>query len=148
MGRNLLNSKVEKYFELALHEAKKAFKKEEVPIGALIVRNEQIIAAAYNQTEKRNTFLAHAELLCIEKATKTLGTKYLAKCSLYVTLEPCLMCQFAARLCRIDSIYYLSGSKKFGSLGKAYHSIDIAPLQSAFANDALSLLQQFFRKKR
>ena len=89
-----------KFFLAALREAKKADKKNEVPIGAILVKEGKIISKSFNETEKRNSFLAHAEMLCIEKACKKLRTKYLNNCELYITLEPCQMCFAAAKLSR------------------------------------------------
>ena len=81
-----------KFMEVALKEAKKAYKLNEVPVGAVIVKDNVIISKAYNLREKNNSSLSHAEILCIKKACKKLGTWRLEGCDMYVTLEPCAMC--------------------------------------------------------
>lgn len=80
------------FMQIALQQATIAFEEGEVPVGAIIVCEDQIIAKAYNQTEKLCDVTAHAEMLAITAASQTLGAKYLKKCTLYVTLEPCTMC--------------------------------------------------------
>jgi len=136
------------YFQKTLELAHTAFSKDEVPIGAVLVKDDQIISSAFNQTESRKSFTAHAEMLCIETATKLLESKYLNGCRLYVSLEPCLMCQYAARLSRIESIHYLITSEKYGSMGQAYPDIVIKRESSDEMSPSLSLLQSFFEKKR
>ena len=96
---------MEKYMKLALKEAYKAFDKDEVPIGALIVLDGKVIARAHNLREKKQISTAHAEILAIEKACKKLGTWRLENCELYVTLEPCPMCAGAIIQSRIIPIY-------------------------------------------
>ncbi|MBN8553989.1 MAG: nucleoside deaminase [Deltaproteobacteria bacterium] len=137
-----------KFFKAALVEAGKAFKKNEVPIGAVVVKNEKIIARAHNLTEKKGNFLAHAEILCIEKAAKKLKTKYLKDCEIFITLEPCRMCEAAASLSRIESIHYLIGSEKFGASGKAYKQISLSEQKLESSEESRKLLQDFFKKKR
>lgn len=136
------------FFKEALKEAQKAVKKNEVPIGAVLVHKHKIIARAHNQTEKNNFFGAHAEFLCLLKATKKLKTKYLNHGELYCTLEPCRLCEAAARLCRIQSIYYLLPSKKFGAHGKGYFKTKKSRANNNLSNQALSLLQDFFKNRR
>lgn len=137
-----------KFFLEALKEAKKAAEKNEVPIGAVLVKDGKIIARACNQTERRGQFFAHAELLCLERASKKLRSKYLVNCELYVTLEPCRMCRYAAALSRIASIHYLLSSKKFGARGPGYSKSSIRRHRHALSNETLSLLQSFFRTRR
>ncbi|MGI6329452.1 MAG: nucleoside deaminase [Bacilli bacterium] len=96
-----------KYIFTAFNEAKKAFKLNEVPVGAVIVSNNKIIAKAYNKKEKTNDPTAHAEIIAIKKATRKLGDWRLQGCTLFVTLEPCLMCIGAALEARIDKIIYV-----------------------------------------
>ena len=90
-----------KYIELAIKEAEKAYKKGEVPVGAVIVKDEKIISKAYNTIEKEQNPIKHAEIKAIEKATKKLKNWRLNDCELYVTLEPCEMCRGAIYLSRI-----------------------------------------------
>ncbi len=95
----------EKYMKLALKEATKAREKLEVPVGVIIVKNGKIIARAHNLRETKNSVLAHAEILAIEKATKKLNSWRLDGCEMYITLEPCLMCVGAIMNARIKKIY-------------------------------------------
>lgn len=90
----------------ALIEAKIAYYKNEIPVGAIIIYNNKIITKAHNQTETKNNFICHAEILAIKEACAYLGSKYLNQCSIYITLEPCFMCLHALYLCRINKIYY------------------------------------------
>lgn len=104
------------YMKQALKEAEKARKIDEVPIGAVIVKEDQIIARAHNLREKKQKATAHAEILAIEKACKKLGTWRLEDCSLYVTLEPCPMCAGACIQSRIKTIIYGASDPKGGSV--------------------------------
>jgi len=137
-----------KAFQAALTEAEKAFKRSEVPIGAVIVKDGKIIARAFNSTEKKKSFLAHAELIAIQKACKKLGTKYLQNCHLYISLEPCQMCRTAAQLSRISSVHYLLKSKKFGKSGIAYHPLKIKKSRSVLSEQSRHLLSSFFESRR
>ena len=137
-----------KEFLAALREAKKAGQRNEVPIGAIIVKDGKIIARARNQTEKNKSFTAHAEILCIKSANKKLKSKYLNGCELYVTLEPCLMCMTAARLSRITKIHYLIKSPKFGRNGPAYFKTKVQRKNSPLTPSAVELLQAFFKARR
>ena len=106
-----------KYMEQALEEAKKAFEIGEIPVGAVIVNNGEIIAKCHNHCEMLNDATAHAEMLCIKDACKKLGEKYLADCEMYVTLEPCAMCTGAIINSRIKRLYIGAPDKKTGSCG-------------------------------
>lgn len=99
-----------KFFDLAYKEAVKAFEKDEVPVGAVIVKDGEVISKAYNQRITRNNAVYHAEILAIEKACKRLNSYRLDGCSIYITLEPCLMCSGAIIQARIKEVYF--GSKK------------------------------------
>lgn len=94
------------FMKQAFNQAKLAFDAGEIPIGAVIVSNNKIIARTHNQTELLTDFTAHAEMLAFTSASEYLGSKYLNKCSLYVTLEPCLMCAGASFWTRISKIVY------------------------------------------
>ncbi len=102
------------FMEMAYYEAKKAFKKLEVPVGAIIVKDGEIIAKAHNLREKKNSALAHAEILCIEKACKKLNSWRLDGCEMYVTLEPCAMCSGAIIQSRIKKVYFAALDPKNG----------------------------------
>ena len=95
----------EKYMKLAIKEAAKAYKIGEVPIGALIVKDDQIISKAYNKKEKIGSVTRHAEIIAIEKASKKLNNWRLDGCDIYITLEPCPMCASAIKQSRIANIY-------------------------------------------
>jgi tRNA(adenine34) deaminase len=105
---------------LALEQAKIAQSKNEVPVGAVIVRNGQVIATAYNQKESLNSPTAHAEILAIEAAAKALGAWRLTNCELYVTLEPCLMCAGAIIQSRLSKVIYGAFDPKGGAVQSLY----------------------------
>lgn len=94
-----------KYMDIAIKEAEKALKNNEVPVGCVIVKDDQIIAKAYNKKEKYNLVTKHAELIAIEKASKKLNNWRLNNCDIYITLEPCPMCASAIKQSRINNIY-------------------------------------------
>ena len=96
---------MDKYLKEALKEAQKAYKKIEVPVGAIIVKEDKIIARAHNLRETKNNALAHAEIICINKACKKLGTWRLEGCKMYITLAPCQMCMGAIKQARINEVY-------------------------------------------
>ena len=96
---------MDKYLKEALKEAQKAYKKLEVPVGAVIVKEDRIIARAHNLRETKNNVLAHAEIICINKACKKLGTWRLEDCKMYITLAPCQMCMGAIKQARINEVY-------------------------------------------
>lgn len=104
-----------KFMEIALKEAEKAFTKGEVPVGAVIVRNDEVISRAHNQVEEKSDSTMHAEIIAIKDAMKKLGTKRLTGCSMYVTLEPCAMCAGAMVLSRIDNLFYGADDPKAGA---------------------------------
>ena len=96
---------MDKYLKEALKEAQKAYKKLEVPVGAVIVKEDKIIARAHNLRETKNNALAHAEIICINKACEKLGTWRLEGCKMYITLAPCQMCMGAIKQARINEVY-------------------------------------------
>ena len=108
---------MDKFMKAALKEAQKAKEKFEVPIGAVIVKDGVIIAKAHNLREKKQSSLAHAEILCIEKACKKLKSWRLDSCQMYVTLEPCAMCSGAITQCRIKKVYIGAMDEKNGCVG-------------------------------
>ncbi len=107
----------EKFMKEAIKEAKKAFNKLEVPVGAVIVKDEKIIARAYNEKETKNDTTKHAEILAIQKASKKLNSWRLNGCKMYVTLEPCSMCAGALIQSRIEKVYIGTMDNKTGSCG-------------------------------
>lgn len=114
-----------KFMEIALNEAKKAYVKREVPVGAVIVKDDVVISKAYNLRESRNTSLAHAEILAIEKACKKLKSWRLDGCTMYVTLEPCLMCAGAITQSRIKKVIIGALDEKNGVVESIANVFDI-----------------------
>lgn len=137
---------------LALSEAEKAKEKGEIPVGAVIVKNGEVIASAHNETEERNSPLAHAELLAIDKATENI--KYLTDCTLYVTLEPCPMCMGAILHSRIESIVFGAYDEKTGSAGSKADFSDFAffrkpqILGGYMEKECREILTEFFKSLR
>lgn len=137
------------FMKQALIEAQKAFDADEVPVGAVVVANKQVIARAHNLTERLNDVTAHAEMQAITAAADFLGGKYLKGCTLYVTLEPCVMCGGALYWSQLDKIVFGASDEKRGAgrVEGIYHpktKIESGILESQCAE----LMQQFFRKKR
>ena len=118
--------------EVALDEAKKAFKKKEVPIGCCIVQNGKIIAKAHNLREAKQDVTMHAEIIAIKKACKRLKRWILDDCSIYVTVEPCLMCAGAISQARIKQIIYGIPSPKYGACESVYSVFDNAKKTTIF----------------
>ena len=138
------------YMQEAIKEAKKAYKNDDVPIGAIIVYNDEVIARAHNQKESKNNAIKHAEIIAIEKACKKLNTWHLEKCKLYTTLEPCLMCMGAIIQARIKNIYYATDSELYGSVNKIdQKAISKIKLHNDICKEeSVELLQNFFKSKR
>lgn len=111
----------EKYMKQALKEAKKAYEKLEVPVGAVIVKDGKIIARAHNQKETKFDTTKHAEILAISKASKKLGSWRLNDCEMYVTLEPCPMCAGALIQSRIKRVYIGANDEKTGAIGSVFN---------------------------
>ena len=112
---------MEKYMAVAYELAQKAFKKDEVPVGAVVVYNNKIIATGYNKRQKTQDATSHAEVIAIKKACKRLKTFRLNDCQLYVTLEPCVMCAGAIINARIGKVIFGAYDKKFGCCGSLYN---------------------------
>lgn len=134
----------------ALKEAQKAFERNEVPVGAVIVANTTIIARGHNLTETLNDVTAHAEMQAITAAAHALGGKYLTDCTLFVTLEPCLMCAGALGWSQISKVVIGARDEKRGFLtnvSKALHP-KTEVLTDVLASECATLLHDFFKKKR
>jgi tRNA(adenine34) deaminase len=133
----------------ALQEAEYAFEAGEVPVGAVIVVQNKIIARAHNLTEKLNDVTAHAEMQAITAAANFLGGKYLKDCTLYVTLEPCQMCAGALYWSQISKIVYAAKDPQrgFEAMGTKLHP-KTSVIGGILENESAHLLQQFFLKKR
>jgi tRNA(adenine34) deaminase len=138
------------FMRQALIEANKAFGRDEVPVGVVITANNTIIARAHNLTETLNDVTAHAEMQAITAAANTLGSKFLEGCTLYVTLEPCLMCAGAIFWSRIDKLVFGSNDPKRGYL--TCKSDVLHPrttiVQGILATESEMLLKEFFKRKR
>jgi tRNA(adenine34) deaminase len=142
----------EQYMQLALKEAQKAFDAGEVPIGAIVVMNGQVIARAYNQTELLNDTTAHAEILALTTAFNYLGSKYLPDAGLYVTIEPCLMCSGALYWSKIGRVVYgaedeKNGYKKCCGNNNPFHpKTELVP--GILSDESAKLMKDFFKTRR
>ncbi len=137
------------FMKKALQEAEAAFEKGEVPVGAIVVVKDRIIARAHNLTEQLNDVTAHAEMQAITAAANFLGGKYLKDCTLYVTLEPCQMCAGALYWSQISKIVYAAEDPQrgFGALGTKLHP-KTKVLGGLLEEEASALLKKFFIQKR
>ncbi len=141
----------EKYMRLALIEAKKAFDKNEVPVGCVIVKDDKVIAKAHNLRQTKKSVLAHAEILAIQKASKKLDSWILEDCTMYVTLEPCPMCAGTILQSRIKKLVYATKEPKFGACQsvmnlfdyKFNHQVEIT--DSILQEEASNLMKNFFQ---
>lgn len=136
--------------KLALKEAKKAYEEEEIPIGAIIVLEDKVLSRGYNQSQRLNDSTAHAEMIAITSAQNKLGSKYLNKCELYVTLEPCTMCTGAINLSKLSKVIYGLDDKEKGYLKKSLKSINNKLLitSNILEKECKELLNSFFFKLR
>ncbi|MFN0032337.1 MAG: nucleoside deaminase [Flavobacteriales bacterium] len=146
----------EHYMRLALREAMNAWDADEVPIGCVIVCREKVIARGYNLVERLNDFTAHAEMQAFTSAAEYLGGKSLDECTLYVTLEPCVMCAGAAYNTRIGRIVFGAYDEKRGFTKFGHHADNGQPIVhpkaevtgGVLADECVALLKEFFKKKR
>ena len=139
----------------ALAEAANAFQLGEVPVGAVVVVENRIIARAHNEVELRHDATAHAEILAVQRASQCLGSWRLAEASLFVTLEPCAMCVGALLLARVKRLYFGAYDARQGAVGSLFdlsrdpalsHAIEVYP--EVLADEARDLLARFFEGKR
>ena len=142
----------EYFMQQALKEAKKAYEKDEVPVGAVVVIANQIVARGHNQVELLNDPTAHAEIIAITSACSQLGAKYLPKATLYVTLEPCLMCAGAIFWAQVSRIVFGASDakneyKKNTSSYNPFH-VKATITHGILVNDCAQLLKDFFASKR
>ena len=144
-----------KYMKMAITQAKKALKIDEVPIGCVIVHDGKVIAREYNQRNKQGSTLAHAEILAIKKASKVLGDWRLEDCTLYVTLEPCQMCAGAIVQARISRVVIGCMNPKAGCAGSVInllqmkefnHQVDVE--RGVLGEECSSMTSEFFRQLR
>lgn len=140
--------------EIALDIAKEGMKTGEVPVGAIIVKNNEIISMAHNEVETSTNPIAHAEVLAIQRACEILGNWRLTDCTLYVTLEPCIMCMGAILNSRISKLVYGAGDNKLGAVesqsdfihNPLFRHIEIYP--GILEEECVDLMQEFFQKIR
>lgn len=143
-----------KYMEIALAEALEAAKEGEIPVGAVIVKDGEIIASAHNNREATGDATGHAEVLAIRKACEALGGWHLEKCTLYVTLEPCPMCMGAIINSRLGKVVFGAKDAKAGACGsvidlRSYPLNHKPQVESGFmSEESLALLSGFFKEKR
>jgi len=137
----------------ALQEAEKALEENEVPVGAVVVKENKIIGRGYNQVERLKDATAHAEMIAITSAANHIGNWRLSECSIYVTLEPCVMCTGALLASRIKELYFSTFDPKFGACGSVYnlaedgktnHKINV--YSGIYAEESKKLLEEFFNK--
>lgn len=147
---NIMENSDEKFMRMALSEARMAMEQDEVPIGAVIVCNNRVIARAHNMTEALTDPTAHAEMQAITSATSNLGGKYLSDCTIYVTVEPCLMCAGAIAWSQMGRVVYGAADDKRG-----YHVYCNVPFHKktqvvggVLADECAALMTDFFRRKR
>ena len=142
------------FMKAALKEAKKAYNRGEVPVGAVVVKDNEIISKGYNLKESKNNTIKHAEIIAIEKASKAMNSWRLEDCDIYITMEPCPMCMGAIINSRIRKIYYGVSDKKSGACGSV---IDLTKYKfnhipkyekNILKNECRKILQQFFKDLR
>lgn len=145
----------EKFMKEALKEAKKAYNKLEIPVGAVIVKNDKIIARAHNIKEEKKDTTKHAEIIAIQKASKKLETWRLNDCEMYVTLEPCAMCAGAIIQARLKKVYIGTMDEKTGACGsvlnlfKDYKFNHIVELETGILQEECEkILKNFFKELR
>ncbi len=144
-----------RWMEAALREAEQAFAEGEVPVGAVVVKDNRLVGRGHNRVEQLKDPTAHAEMLAITAACATLGAKYLHGCTLYVTLEPCPMCAGAIVWAKLDRVVFGAFDEKAGAASTRYnilqdprlnHRVEI--ISGVEAERAAALLQRFFRERR
>ena len=145
----------EKYMKEALKEAKKAYDEDEIPVGAVIVKDGKIIARAHNQKEQNKDTICHAERLAIKKASKKINAWRLSGCTMYVTLEPCPMCAGALINSRIDKVVFATADERTGACGtvlnlledyKFNHVVEVE--KDVMQKESETMLKEFFKDLR
>ena len=140
----------EYFMKQALAEAQIAAQEDEVPVGAVIVCGDRVIARAHNQTERLNDPTAHAEMLAITSATNSLGAKYLTDCRLYVTLEPCVMCAGAIGWAQLSAVIYGASDEKRGFMKYAPNALHpkASVTSGVMETECADEIKAFFKDKR
>jgi tRNA(adenine34) deaminase len=153
---NIRDMDDEHFMQQALKEAQQAFDEGEIPIGAVVVQDNRIIARGHNQTERLNDCTAHAEMIALTSAFNLLGSKYLPDATLYVTVEPCLMCAGALYWSKIGKVVYGTDDEKNGYrrgnpsvplMNWPFHP-KTTVVKGVLANQAANLMRDFFKDKR
>lgn len=151
----LFSEDIYRFMYAALQEAEHAFEEDEVPVGAVVVYKNKIIGRGFNQVEKLNDATAHAEMIALTSASNHLKNWRLNECSIYITLEPCIMCTGALLSSRIDNLYYGANDPKFGACGSVHNLAEnsrtnhtIKVFSGILAKESEELLKSFFTKKR
>lgn len=147
---DIVNYTDEYFMKEALKEAEKAMMRDEIPVGAVIVYKNQVIGRAHNLTEALNDVTAHAEMQAFTAAASTMGGKYLTECTLYVTLEPCIMCAGASFWTQIGRIVYGAADEErgFTRIRKKILHPKTQVLAGVLEQECSKILKDFFRKKR
>ena len=147
-GEKIMNDEL--YMDIALQEAKKAYKKDEIPVGAVIVKNGKVISKAYNKKNKSNRVKDHAEILAIDKANRKLRNWRLEECEIYITLEPCPMCAGAIAWSQLGRLVYGAEDDKRGY--RRYAPNVLHPktevISGICAEESTALMKEFFKNKR
>jgi len=143
------------FMNLALKEAIKAYKKDEVPVGAVLVKDEKVIARAHNLIKTLKDPTAHAEMLVIKKVSKKINNERLHGTKLYVTIEPCAMCAFAIVLARVETLVFGAADLKTGACGSVYRIINnkknnhrVKVVKGILKEECAKIIQKFFIEKR
>lgn len=141
------------YMSIAINEARKSLKYNDVPVGCVIVKDNKIIAKAYNEREKKQKITKHAEVIAIEKASKKLKTWHLNDCTLYTTLSPCFMCTSVILQSRIKKVIYAAEGEQFEQINKYLSLIDKNYKNTLFEkglheDEYVKILRKFFEDKR
>lgn len=142
------------YMDIAIEEARKAFIKGEIPVGAVIVKDGEIISQRHNLKEEKNLVTAHAEILAIQEASKKLDNWRLSGCDMYVTLEPCPMCASAIAQSRISKLYIGTFNKDMGACGSTINLIDYnifnwqVDIKWCYNQECSDIITKFFKERR
>lgn len=151
----MFSEDIYKYMFAALQEAEKALEDDEVPVGAVVVKDNKIIGRGYNQVERLKDATAHAEMIALTAASSYTGSWRLNDCEIYVTLEPCIMCTGALLASRIKRLYFSAFDPKFGACGSLYNLAEeglynhrIKVVSGTYAEESRSLMTRFFKNMR
>lgn len=138
----------EKFMKKAISESLKSLATNDIPVGAIIIKNNQIVARAYNSCKKNNTIHDHAEIIALNKAIKKLNNNYLDECEMYITMEPCLMCYGAIIKTNIKKVYYAVSNEKYG-FSKFINYMPKIEFESGICKEEVKIiLNDFFKNKR